>query len=338
VDDERVVSGLRRVGDPVGSPDPAFLDQMYEDLAGELGFRPVGTSVARRSRIRTVRRLALLAAVVALSLAVIGGALIVGALLDRQRDSQLTQNPLDRIQAAGVLRVALRPDFPQVTVDGRFQGGFDADVATALAEHLGVRPALQPMNLDTLPGLAAGADWDLALPGRSLTAPELAQFEASVPYYEWPVLAVVASSSPAASLANLTGQRVCVVAGSAGADWIGGRPSASATRLSASPPASVIPVERPSDADCLELVESGDVSAGITARLSPADLATRPTIRQLGEPVLVEQRRVVIPRGPGSTELIEEVDRRLMEMRNDGTIAELSRRRFGGTDLSPRLP
>ena len=36
MDDERVVSGLRRVGDPVG-PDPAFLDRMYEDLAGELG-------------------------------------------------------------------------------------------------------------------------------------------------------------------------------------------------------------------------------------------------------------------------------------------------------------
>lgn len=39
MDDERVVSGLRRVGDPV-APDPDFLDRMYENLAGELGFRP----------------------------------------------------------------------------------------------------------------------------------------------------------------------------------------------------------------------------------------------------------------------------------------------------------
>jgi ABC-type amino acid transport substrate-binding protein len=100
----------------------------------------------------------------------------------------------------------------------------------------------------------------------------------------------------------------------------------------------VIPVERPSDADCLELVESGDVSAAVTATLSPADLAARPTLRQVGEPVLVEQRGFVAPRGSGSAELIEEVDRLLLEMRSDGTIAELSRRRFGGTDLTPRLP
>jgi len=134
VDDERVVSGLRRVGDPVG-PDPAFLDRMYEDLAVELGFRPTGRSATRPSHFHTARRLLLLAAVVALALAAIGGALIAGALLERQRDSELTRSPLDRIRAAGVLRVAIRPDFPQVTVDGTFQGGFDADVATALAKN-----------------------------------------------------------------------------------------------------------------------------------------------------------------------------------------------------------
>ena len=90
-------------------------------------------------------------------------------------------------------------------------------------ERLGVRPVLQPMNLDTLPGSSAVAEWDLAFPGRSLTPPELASLEASVPYYEWPVFVIVASTSPAASLTDLAGQRVCVVGGSAGADWLAGR-------------------------------------------------------------------------------------------------------------------
>jgi len=337
VDDERVVSGLRRVGDPVG-PDPAFLDRMYEDLAVELGFRPTGRSATRPSHFNTARRLLLLAAVVALALAAIGGALIAGALLERQRDSELTRSPLDRIRAAGVLRVAIRPDFPQVTVDGTFQGGFDADVATALAERLGVRPVLQPMNLDALPDPSAAADWDLALPGRSLTTAELARLEASVPYYEWPVYVVVASTSSEVSPADLVGQRVCVVGGSAGADWLAGRSTVQAAESVASPPASVITVERTSDGDCLESLASGDTSAAITATLSPADFAARPSIRQLGEPVFLEQRRVVSAGGSGSAALIAEVDRLLLDMRSDGTIGELSSRRFGGTDLSPRLP
>ena len=334
MDDDRILSGLRHVSDPVG-PDPDFLDRMYEELAGELGFRPVGRNATRPSHLKTARRLLLLAAAVVLSLAVIGGALIAGALLDRQRDSKLNRNPLDRIQAAGVVRVAIRPDFPQVTVDGTFQGGFDADVATALAGRLGVRPVLQPMNLGTLPDSSAVADWDLALPGRSLTPAELASLEASVPYYEWPVYVVVASTSSAASPADLAGQRVCVVGGSAGADWLTGRSTVQAAGSIASPPTSVITVERTSDGDCLESLASGDTSAAITATLSPADFAARPAIRQLGEPVFLEERRVVSPSGSGSAALIAEVDRLLLEMRSDGTIAELSSRRFGGTDLSP---
>jgi len=194
------------------------------------------------------------------------------------------------------------------------------------------------MNLDALPDPSAAADWDLALPGRSLTTAELARLEASVPYYEWPVYVVVASTSSEVSPADLVGQRVCVVGGSAGADWLAGRSTVQAAESVASPPASVITVERTSDGDCLESLASGDTSAAITATLSPADFAARPSIRQLGEPVFLEQRRVVSAGGSGSAALIAEVDRLLLDMRSDGTIGELSSRRFGGTDLSPRLP
>jgi len=132
--------------------------------------------------------------------------------------------------------------------------------------------------------------------------------------------------------------RTVAVGGSAGADWLAGRSTVQAAGSVASPPASVITVERTSDGDCLESLASGDTSATITATLSPADFAARPSIRQLGEPVFLEQRRVVSAGGSGSAALIAEVDRLLLDMRSDGTIGELSSRRFGGTDLSPRLP
>lgn len=337
MDDERIVSKLRRVGDPA-SPDAAFLDRMYEDLAGELGFRPARRAAPHRSQVRTLRRLTLLAAAVLMTLAALGGALIAGAFLERQRDADRTQEPLDRIQTAGVLRVVVRSDFPQVAVNGTFQGGFDADVATALADQLGVRPAIQPTNIGTLLDPATETGWDIALPSRSLTSAELARLDATNPYYAWPVYLVVESASSIGSTADLAGQRVCVVTGSAGADWLAGGSGVQTLGAVTSPPAAAVAVERPTDGDCLTLLGSGEAAAAVSASLSPTDFAARPSIRPLGEPVLLEVRRVVVPHGPGSANLIAALDRALDDLRADGSLADLSRRRFGGSDVTTPVP
>ena len=84
MDDERVVSRLRQVADPA-SPYLAFLERMYEELAEELRFRPAHQSGVRPSHSRMAKRLILLAAAAVLTLSIVGGALLVGAIVDRER-------------------------------------------------------------------------------------------------------------------------------------------------------------------------------------------------------------------------------------------------------------
>jgi dipeptidyl aminopeptidase/acylaminoacyl peptidase len=92
VDDDRLLSSLRRIAEPV-EPPADFLDRLYETLAGELGFsgEPARAPVywlGRRGRQR-VRVPLWLAAALLLALALIGGVALVGALLEHRT----TQDP-----------------------------------------------------------------------------------------------------------------------------------------------------------------------------------------------------------------------------------------------------
>jgi ABC-type amino acid transport substrate-binding protein len=73
-----------------------------------------------------------------------------------------------------------------------------------------------------------------------------------------------------------------------------------------------------------------------TSTLSQADLSVRPSMRVLGQvPVLIEPRSIVAPTaGPDPGRLIQEIDHALSELRADGTLANASRNRFGGQDLT----
>ena len=59
--------------------------------------------------------------------------------------STSSATPLTRVLERGVLKVGLYHDMPPFHVDGK---GIDVDLAQALAESLGVRPALLPFHAD----------------------------------------------------------------------------------------------------------------------------------------------------------------------------------------------
>ena len=165
MDDERVVSRLRQVADPA-SPDPAFLERMYEELAEELRFRPAHQSGVRPSHSRMARRLILLAAAAVLTLSIVGGALLVGAIVDRERRPDATPALLERLREAGVIRIAVRPDRPQVATPGGATAGFDVDVAIEIGRRLGLRVELDFTPADEM--LAGRGDWDIALPSSAV--------------------------------------------------------------------------------------------------------------------------------------------------------------------------
>ncbi len=342
MDEERFASSMHHVDDPA-EPRPEFLAELRAELAAELGYiQPDGvvkgrarpTRPAGRTRRQSNMRIVWLAAAVYVALSIGAAAVFVGSRSNQPLATPASSDLLTTVQASGVLSIAVRPDFPQVTSNGADHGGFDEDVARELANRLSLTDAIRAIPESGILRPPAVDGWDIAMPSRALTAAELSAQKTSTPYYYWPVYLAVSSTSTITAPADLAGQRICAVGGSAGQAWLAGTLAAETTGVVATPPSALTVVVAATDDECLSTLAAGSVAAAVTSTSSAADLGTRNGIRGLASPVFIEARRIVIT-GPGDgTTLRAAVDAALSAMQADGTLADLSRRRFGTQDLS----
>lgn len=282
-----------------------------------------------RGRVRLDRRrtLMLVAALVPVLFALAVGA---GALRTPAPTVTPPASVLDDLRRDGRVRIAVRPDHPQSPLSG-VATGFDTDVATALADRLGLQPDLVIEDVSTMLGPDRGT-WDLALPSTPDWLIDDAAFAHSAPYYRWTHRLVVPAASAASSIADLAGGPICAVAGDPTETWLrGGYGGASAS------PAATSIVTRATDADCLAALTAGDAIGAVTAHLSDADISVIGEFRVIGGPD-AEPRSVVVrrPADPGADpgDLLAAVDDAIGAMRADGTLTQLSERRFGGADLT----
>ena len=99
------------------------------------------------------------------------------------------QNEVDAIKAAGVLTVALSPDFsPMEFVDSSKDGqdqyvGFDVSLAKYLADYLGVKLEIQAMSFDACQTAVALDAVDMSISGYSWTETRAENFALSDYYY-----------------------------------------------------------------------------------------------------------------------------------------------------------
>jgi polar amino acid transport system substrate-binding protein len=267
--------------------------------------------------------------------AVVAGLVVaaVGIVLIRSGAFEVAAKPptlLAEVQARGVIRIAVRPDRPQVTAPGGARSGFDVDVATEIGRRLGLRVELDFTPADEM--LAGRGEWDIALPS---SAVEPGAFATTTPYYDWPVRLIVAAGSTAAGPSDLSGSTICVVSGSGGETWLDGQFRGTSVTSVAVPPTASAVHRLATDEACAAEVTAGASAALVTAGWSDADLVTRPALKRVGGPILTEARSVIAVNGqrdPAS--LIAEIDRILAAMRSDGTLGDFSRSRFGGVDLT----
>ena len=95
---------------------------------------------------------------------------------------------VDDIKKAGVLTVALSPDFsPMEFVDSTKSGqdqyvGFDVTLAKYMAEYFGVELDIQAMSFDACQTAVAMDAVDMSISGYSWTAARAENFELSIPY------------------------------------------------------------------------------------------------------------------------------------------------------------
>ena len=240
--EERIGTHLRAVEADV-TPDPRFLDALHDQLADELGLAsrrtgPRPALVAReaplpalRSTARSRTRLLLLAAmlVVAGSAAALVGSRLAPAPEDRD-------DLLSMIRMDDRVRIGIVTGYPQAQAPDGAWGGFDVDVAALLAERLAV-PA--ELVVSSGPDLRARPEaWDIAFPSMAEAPAGSGEVAAAESVYHWPVHLLVSSDEPVTTVADLTGRRVCVTAGSAGAAWAAGDAAVRSTTPPVEPPAA----------------------------------------------------------------------------------------------------
>jgi polar amino acid transport system substrate-binding protein len=322
--DERIEKALRQ-GPPA---EPGYVARLTpEDLHG-----PGLTATRSKGAFSFFAGLAetMVAAVLVVAL--------VGIVLIRSGAFESAAKPpslLAEVQARGVIRIAVRPDRPQVTTPAGARSGFDIDVATEIGRRLGLRVELDFTPADDM--LAGRGEWDIALPS---SAVEPGAFATTTPYYSWPVRLIVPAGSTAAIPDDLSGSTICVVTGSGGEAWLDGRFRGTSVTPVAVPPTPSTVHRLATDEGCAADVTAGASAALVTAGWSNADLVTRPTLKALGGSIFTEARPVIAVNGQRDPAgLITEIDRILTAMRSDGALADFSRSRFGGLDLSqPTTP
>jgi arginine/lysine/histidine/glutamine transport system substrate-binding and permease protein len=131
--------------------------------------------------------------------------------------SFITDESLRRVQDAGVLRVGMEATFPPFeTTDGAGNfGGFDVELAQALAAGLGVQAEFVNLSYDTLYDALAARRVDVLISMMVLEQERTMDVSYSPPYYDAGLLLVVTEGTTAITgTAGLAGRRVAVEAGS----------------------------------------------------------------------------------------------------------------------------
>ena len=229
----------------------------------------------------------------------------------------------ERIQESGVLRVCTDPSWPPfefVEPDTGRIDGFDADLARLLAGRLapGVRAQIVTVGFDSLYDavLAGRCDAVLsALPYESMRVEDVAY---SVAYFNaGSVLVVREGIDDLKSLDDLPDRVV-------GVEW-GFVPEGDSRQRLLLQNLGLRRYETGGGA--LRALQSGEVEAAIVDRITAlAYLRDCQGLQIVGEPIT--DVNYVIPVRPDSFWLLSEIDRVLLEMREDGTLEALQERWF----------
>jgi polar amino acid transport system substrate-binding protein len=221
-----------------------------------------------------------------------------------------TGNPDDLlaiIQERGEILVSTDPNYaPQsfLESDGTFVG-FDIDVATAIAERLGVEVVFETPDWDAITAGSWSERWDISVGSMTITDDRKEVLSFTEPYYFTPAQLAASTDSGVTSLEDLPFELP---------------EGAEATTL-------------PTDANCAEAIRAGreEFSLWISSSTTvDAAIEEGVPIVAVGEPVFAEPLSVAIDKsGPPHEELLYEINNIITEMHDDGTLAALSDEWYG---------
>jgi polar amino acid transport system substrate-binding protein len=259
-------------------------------------------------------------------------------------DSYSGEDLLGRVCEAGTIVVSTDPAYPPQSFLNEETGeyeGFDIDVAAEIANRLGVEVEFTDPTFDAVVAGNWSERWDMSVGSVTVTEERAEVLDFTQPYYFTPAQMTALEESDIESLDDLAGQVVCAGESTTYVFWIEGTLSLpeSAGEI-AEVPEGMTATTFPTDVDCAEAWRSGRTEdfAGFLTALPTAqgliDSGDYP-IKLVGDPVFYEPLAVAFDKALDDNDsLVEEVDRIIGEMHEDGTLSGFSDTWYEGIDYT----
>ena len=246
---------------------------------------------------------------------------------------------LGEIEERGTIRVSTDANYaPQSYLDegGNFVG-FDIDVATEIAERLGVEAEFVTPDWDVITAGNWGGQWDMSVGSMTVTTDRQAVLDFAEPaYYYTPAQFAAADGSGVESLADIDGQAVCVGLSTTYETWLSGDVAGLGlpeTSFYADPPANISIVPLQTDNDCFQSIQAGrdEFSVFLTSNtVVQAAIDGGVAVSRVGSPVFSENLAVAFDKSSelDNETMVSRVSEIIAEMHADGTLSELSLKWF----------
>ena len=252
---------------------------------------------------------------------------------------------LQEVKDRGVLRAATDPAYPPqsfLTQSGEFKG-FDIDVTKEIARRMGVKVEWQTPAWEVLTAGNWSGRWDLSVGSMTVTPARKEVLYFTPAYYYTPAaVAVHQENNTITNLeTDLDGKRIGVCAACTYEQYLDQTLNIPGEELE-------FVVDNPqiqtydTDTSAIQDLELGDgvrLDAVMSAlpTLQGAVDADKP-IKIVGDPLYYEPLAAAIDKEAPSDPkpLLDEVSRIIEEMHQDGTLSELSKKWYDGTDLTKK--
>ena len=252
---------------------------------------------------------------------------------------------LQEVKDRGVLRAATDPAYPPQsfqTQSGEFKG-FDIDVTKEIARRMGVKVEWQTPAWEVLTAGNWSGRWDLSVGSMTVTPARKEVLYFTPAYYYTPAAAAVHEENTTITNleTDLDGKRIGVCAACTYEQYLDQSLTIPGEELE-------FVVDNPqiqtydTDSSAIQDLELGDgvrLDAVMSAlpTLQGAVDADKP-IKIVGDPLYYEPLAAAIDKEAPSDPkpLLDEVSRIIEEMHQDGTLSELSKKWYDGTDLTKK--
>ncbi len=237
-------------------------------------------------------------------------------------DTDSAKDHLARIQEAGKITIATEGVWSPFTYHDATTNelvGFDVEVAVAIAEKLGVEADFKEVAFDGgLTGVSTGT-FDMMANGVDVTEERSATYDFTDPYaYDHAVVVTLASNDSITSFEDLNGK---TTANSAGSTY---------EAMGIEYGATVSNVD--TLGETMTLVLNGTVEATINANTSAQDYFNTTGTTDLKVAAVdedVTMYAVPLAKGSDNDTLREAINQAIKELREDGTLTEISNKYFG---------